>query len=276
MARELLAVGTYPAKVYRPESSETNSGLVIKETKEGALTVQIPVIIEFEDGSDWKGKGTVTLVKRDGTPMTRAIESLVAIFGWQDVNNFFELEDLDASGAEFEVVIIHDDWIPDGETQPIKVAKVQWINEIGASAKMPQPVADRKKLLTKYGSKFKAVATARPAAKPAAAKAKPAPEPEAAVEAKPEEVKPTPAKKGGAPARPAPKSAGPPSRKSTSATARTCTQEEVWDLLCEANPDDDDKALGAKYYAAQDKLFPGANGDLTLQQWGEVANELGV
>jgi hypothetical protein len=54
------------------------------------------------------------------------------------------------------------------------------------------------------------------------------------------------------------------------------TQEEVWDALVAANPDGDQSELGKTYYGAQDELFPGKNGELDPQQWGQVADKLGL
>ena len=120
--------------------------------------------------------------------------------------------------------------------------------------KEPLGEADRKKVLTKWGGKFKAVS-----GKPAPVAAKPAAAPAAAP------AKPAPAK--GAPT--------PPSRK-PAAKARTSSQEESWAAFKKANADADDNELAEKYYAAQDEVAPNANGELTPEQWGEVMTKLEI
>jgi len=252
----LIPAGNYPAK--------TNAKMVVYEAESGSLCVAVPLNALSPEGAVlWTGKTTITLGKADGTLMTKAIANLKKCFPDWDSSNPFALEDIEAGQHELEIVGEHESYTPratdeDPDPQPMDVFKVKWLNPPGGgSVAMKEPLdeASRKKVLTKWGGKFKAV-SGKPAA-PAAAAAKPA----AAAPAK------------AAPAKASPPT--PPSRK-PAAKARTSSQEETWALLKKANPDDSDDDLAAKYYAAQDEVAPGANGELTPEQWGEVAAKLEV
>ena len=236
--------GTYPAAC--------SGAMVVYETESGALCVAVPVKITGGTEVAWQGKHTVTLVKKDGALNLKSIETMKKVFGWDGLNPF-DLEDLDTSGVDFEIVGEHENYLPDGETEERTSFKIQWLNPIGGSTNMPEKVEDRKALLAKFGSKFKAVSSKPAASKPAASAAP---------------SKPAPAK--------APP-AGPPSRPRTAAgQKRTSTSDEVWAALVKTNPDENETTLGEKFYAAQDEVAPEANGELTPVQWGAVAESLGV
>jgi hypothetical protein len=232
--------------------------MVVYSTDNGALCVAIPVSLVTEEVS-WTGKHTVTLGKQDGTLQTKRIDELKRIFGWDGID-FKALEEIDPENEmPFEVVGEHSEYQPEGEPEPITTFKIVFMNPPGGSTKMPEALDDtgKKQLFAKWGSKLKAHSGGKAAAPAPAAKAAPA--------------KPTP------PAKPA--SGGPPSRKSTSVTARTSSQDEVWAALVEANGGEDKadaEALGPMFYGAQDELFPGKDGNLTPAQWGAVADKLGV
>ena len=253
---ELLPAGKYPAK--------TNAKMVVYEADSGSLCVAVPLNALSPDGGTlWSGKTTITLGKSDGTLMTKAIDNLKKCFPDWDKANPFGLEEIEAGQHDLEIVGDHEDYTPkatdeEPDPQPIQVFKVKWLNPPGGSgATMKEPLGadDRKKVLTKWGGKFKAVA-GKPAVATPTAKAVPVAAP----------AKAAPAAKG-APT--------PPSRK-PAAKARTSSAEESWSLLKKANPEDDDNALAEKYYATQDEVAPGANGELTPEQWGEVVNKLGL
>lgn len=233
--------GTYPA--------QTAGTMVVYETENGALCVAIPVKITGGTEVAWQGKHTVTLAKSDGTLQKKSIDTMKKVFGWDGVNPF-DLEDLDTAEMNFEIVGEHSAFTPAGETEEVITFKIQWLNPVGGSTNMPEKI-DRKTALAKWGSKFKAIsggtATAKPAVKPAAAPAKPV-------------------------------VAGPPGRGKAEAKkeVRTSTGEDVWAKLVEGNPKEDESVLGEKYYAAQYKVAPDANGELTPEQWGEVLTELGL
>lgn len=260
--------GTYPAG--------TAGQMVVYETENGALCVAIPVKITGGTEVAWQGKHTETLVKSDGTLRTKAISSMKKIFGWDGIDPF-TLEDMDTSEVGFEIVGEHSAYTPPGETEEITTFKIQWVNPVGGSTNMPEQVADRKAILAKYGSKFKALSGSTgktAAAKPIAHKAKPAPEPEPEAE----EVGLELPKAKPAPAKPAMK--GPPGHKATAAVARTSIQEEVWDGLIKARPDDSEDDNIKAYYKACDSVVEGSSSDPSLldtpAKWGAVADALGI
>ncbi len=247
--------GEYPAK--------TNGKMVVYETDEGALCVAIPVALTNSEVA-WSGKHTATIGTREGELKTKTIANLKKIFPeWDGVNPFL-LEDMDTSAIDFSIVGEHSEYTPAGESEPVTTFKIIFLNPPGGSANMPEPVAERKAVLTKWSGKFKANAPAQPAKKAA-------PTTTASAAGKP-------TASSGATSKPA--SSGPPSRRSnaTSAMARTSSAEEVWKAFSEskANEGKNDDELGPVFYGAQDEVAPGANGELTPAQWGEVANKLGV
>jgi len=257
--RTLPSDGTYRAII--------SATPVIYETEEGALCAAIPVSISGDVA--WSGKATVVIGKKDGTLNTRAIDNLKKIFtGWNGQDPF-ELPEIyqtnaDTEGAEpfmAEIVGVNEDYQPKDGGDPVRVFKVQWLNAVGDSTRMPES-ADRKSVMTKWSSKFKAHSASTGGSKPATKKTEPKAEKPAAASA-------------AAPAKAA--AGGPPSRKNnaTTASARTSTGEEVWAAMKEANPDDTDEALGAKYWGTIEELFPGRE-DLNATEWGKVANKLEI
>jgi hypothetical protein len=243
MPRQIPNAGTYQARVTQGQS------IVVYETEHNALCLAIPVTLLNSEVA-WSGKATVTIAKSSGEIQTRRVEEMKTIFGWDGADPFW-LEDIEQGTLDeivFEIVGDQEEYTPPGETESKTIFKIQWVNPLGGSAgaKMPEKV-DRKQALAKWGSKFKAVSGgSKPAATPKLSTAKPA-------------------------------QAGPPGRKCTAATARTSTQEEVWTALRKANPASvSDDELADKYYAAQDEVAPNAEGNLTIQQWGAVADKLGV
>lgn len=253
---ELLAPGKYPAK--------TNAKMVVYEAESGSLCVAVPLNALSQDGTViWSGKTTITLGNKDGVLNTRAIDNLKKCFPDWDSTNPFGLEDIEPATHDLEIVGEHDQYTPQAtdenpDPQPITVFRVKWLNPPGGGGvtmKEPLGEADRKKVLTKWGGKFKAVS-----GKPALAAAKPA-------------ASAAPAKSA-TPSRPA--AVTPPSRGKTATKARTSSQEESWAAFKKANADTDDNELAEKYYAAQDEVAPNANGELTPEQWGEVMTKLGV
>ena len=246
-----------------------NAAPVPYEAESGAFCLAMPVKLTNSE-VEWSGKHTLTLVKSDGTPMTRSADTLKQIFGWDGkLESLFDLCESEAIlEMPFEIVGEHkvlppkaDD--PEGESKTIFSSV--YMNPIGGSAKMPE-AADRKSMLAKYGSKFKAISGG--AAKPAAAKAAAAPATKAAA----------PAKAASAPAAKAAVS-GPPGRKSTAAVPRTSTQDEVWAAIVAANPDLDDTAQAQAYYDAIEAVVEGGSADpgsLTLQNWGQIMTNIGA
>ena len=159
--------GTYRARA--------NGPAVVYQTDAGALCLALPVKLSGEDW-EWTGKHTMTLVKQDGTVQSKTVDTLKKVFAWDGADPFW-LEDQDLSATEFDIVGVHDTYTPPDGGEQKTVFKIQWLNPPGESGfKMPES-ADRKSVLAKYGSKFRALSggakVATPAAKPAAAKQEP-------------------------------------------------------------------------------------------------------
>ena len=232
--------------------------IVIYETGEGALCAAIPVAIQGE-GWVWTGKHTATIVKKDGTIQTKTVDTLKQVFGWDGLDPFW-LMDADLSQAEFDVVGEHEEYTPD-EGEPRMQFKIKWLNAPGASGMRMPEAADRKSVLAKFGTQFRALSGAKPAA---AAKPKATPKQEG--EAEPElPAAPTPPKKGSPPA--AKKAPG----KTAGGQPPTATMEEAWQALCTANPKMSEDKQGELWYAKLDEMFPGVQpADLSIQQWGQV------
>lgn len=265
--KQLPNPGTYTAR--------RNGKMVLAESEHGALLLYIPYILcstEFNHID----RHMLVLGKKDGTLSDKAVKNLRRIWPEWDGQDPFALEEIEVpegSEPEFELAdCFHDDsYIPQGSTDPMIQFKAEWLNPLGGSQNLPAPIAaeDRKAILTKWGSKFKALsggkAAASAAAKPAA-KAAPA----------------APAKAAPAPAKAAPTkaaSSGPPSRRGSPAVGgheRTATAEEAWEALVAANPDGDSDELGQKFFEAQDGVREGAEGNLTPAEWGKVMDALGL
>lgn len=253
MSKQLPPPGTYQARL--------NGRIVVFDEESGALMAYIPYCLV---GSEipYSNTHAYCLGSKDGNPQKRNIAVLKKIFpDWDETNprGLQEIEPNTDGVAQFELQdMFHDEYTKEGETEPSYSLKATWLNPLGGggpSMKEPMDDAMWKKTLAKWGGKFKAVAGGKSASAAPAAKA----------------AAPT------APAKPAAASGGPPSRRaSTGAMARTSSQPEVWAALCKANPGKSDDDLAAPYWEAQDKLFPGRNGDLKPAEWGAVADELGL
>lgn len=244
--------------------------MVLSESDGGALILIIPYALCAGEIS-FTGKHQHVLGKKDGTPMKNNIDALKEAFPEWD-GRIETVEDIplrDGEEPEFELAdCFHDDsYIPPGKTEPIVQFKAQWFNPIGGSTNMPAPMDDaqKKKVFTKWGGKFKALSGSAPAAKstPAAAQQP------AAVSS------PAPAKKAAA--------AGPSSRRAGSPAVggqpRTSSQSEVWNAFAAANDTSTQElidALSARYYDAQEEVRANADGNLTPAEWGQVAIKLGV
>lgn len=290
---------------------------VIYETEAKALCVAFQLALVGSD-APWRGRHTETLVTRDGVAREKVIANLKRIFPTYDGVNPYgmvytnpeepddtQLTEIDIESIAIEIVGEHEtipaktDPDTGAEIYPERLAfKVQWMNPAGGGVKMPEP-ADRKSILSRYGSKFRALGGAGKKVAPAV-KAKPAPEPppeddqipgaEVETPAEPELPVARPAV-AGPKGRPAPAA---PARKATAAVARTSTQTEVWNTLLEKLADQtidnevekvvkgkktkvieqvslvesDDNRVGRIFWEVVGAKFPGTDGSLTLTEWG--------
>jgi hypothetical protein len=240
--------------------------VVIVETEAGALGLEIA----FElIGGDMKYQGVDTFYfgKKDGSLMLSTWESMKEIFPDWAGTNPFELEEIpvnETGEAEFILAqcYIDDSWTPEGKDEPVEQFKAKFLNSLTRGAKRSEPIAesDRKAILAKWGSKFKAVGAASSksasASKPAAGKTT------------------APAKPG------APAQGGKPSREPDpepeTETVEESDQETVWDAFQAANPNLDEKKMGAKWFAAQDELFGKGKEAESGEDWGKLKAHLGL
>ncbi len=250
--------------------AEISGKVVVYPTDEGALCLAVPVTLVNAEIA-WSGKSTHTLVNKEGQLMTKSIDNLRRVFPeWG--GDIFGLEDIEVQGRPVEVVGEESEFTNE-KGESVTNWKIKWLNPPGGSSRMPEPVADqdRKALIAKFGSKFKAHFGSSGGAKTkpttgAAGKAA-----VAATETKAE----APAEKKAAPQRAA--ASGPPSRSNkTSAMARTSSQEEVWTALQKANDGVDENDLATRFYEAQDAVRAGADSNMTPAEWGQVADHLGL
>jgi len=263
--------------------ARTDGAMVVYVADSGSLCVAIPTTLE--DGS-WSGKGTMTLVNKDGERKDKAIHFFRKTFGW-DTEDFFDLESIPVGEHQFSITGKQEPYTPqatDENPTPEETMgfKIEWFNVIGESGvKMPEKVDDktRRALLTKYARHFKVSPGSKPAA---SAKSKPAaePEPEEQQELAAEEATEEQQEEAEAPA-PAPSRPSAPVRPAAAKTAggqaRTLTADEVWTLLFKKNPKVKQPELEKTYWAAADKIVPGNDGNnITPAQWGRIATELGV
>ena len=247
-------------------SARQNGMVIIVQEDSGSIMAYIPYMLTTVA---FGSVHNLCLVKRDGTPMNKSIQTLKAVFPNWDHENMADIP-MPAEGEDipqFELAdCYHDDsYTPDGAEAPVIRFVAKWFNVSGGgTSKTPMTDDQRKQVKAKFGSKFKALLSA--GSKPAAVKASaPAQAPAA---------KPTPATK--------PAVSGPPGRKSTGAMARTSTQEEVWAALEKSNSEVEqlsEDELATKYYDACDSVVAGSSADpslLTPTSWGKVAEALGV
>lgn len=255
--------GTYTAR--------RNASMVLQEAESGALLLWIPYALCSSEIS-YIDRHMLVLGKKDGTLSDKSVKTLKKIWPDWDGLDPFALEEIpipEGNEPEFELGDCYHDnsYVPEGQSEPVIQFRAEWLNPLGGSQNIPTPIPaeDRKALLTKWGSKFKALSSGRSGAA-APAKATPA----AAKPAAKAAAAPAPAKAA---------SSGPPSRRGSPAVgghSRTATQEEVWDALNKANPDADADELADKFYGAQDEVRADANGNLTPAEWGQVLDKLGL
>jgi|SRR6185437_11858981 len=231
----------------------------------GSIMIHIPCELTNSE-VPYSGVAKTVFVKKDGSLMKKTIQAIALIFGIEQPANLFFVDDIEDEseliGKEFEVAGTIGEFTPEGAESPIQTFELSWPTPIGGMGASPITAETRKEMLTKFGSKFKALFGS--AAKPASTPAKSAPS---------------------APAKPAVKPAvsGPPGRKSTAVVARTSSQNEVWDALDEQNKASDEPLgedeVAQKYYDAIDAVVPEGSTKpetLTPAQWGKVAESLGV
>lgn len=245
--------------------------MVVYEAKSGALCVAIPVML-MTPGVHWSGKATVTLGKSNGEIQEKNIASLRKVFPAWDGSDPFALESIELAPEgqpEFDVVGEIEPYQPeptetDPDPAPVDTFKIQWVNPLGSSARMPEKVSDQSKVLSKWGQKFRAVASGKAAPAVTAPKAAPAKAAPAKAPAPPAAAAPAPRGRAAAPAAPV--------------AARTSTAEDAWANWAKATASMDADERTNKFYDAQDAVVGNDQhgGELTPEQWGAVEAHLGV
>ena len=162
--------GTYPAVALQ--------AVIYESPKTGSLICALNHCIVGENDTPTAAtiKSYSTLINKDGVVNTRTVDNLKEIFGW-DGNDPFWLQENDLASIVHDIVVESEPFTtPSGKS--IMTPKVKWINlrGHGAASGMPAP-ADRRSILAKYGSKFRAVSGGlKPALPPDAPAPVPVPE----------------------------------------------------------------------------------------------------
>lgn len=258
---ELIIGASYPAR--------RSGAIVVGESKQGALMVYIPFTLT--GGIAFSGNQSVCIGTKDGTLQERAIEGLRDIFGWNTENPFDlqRIEIPEGDAPEFILADYHNEpYTPNGKSEQVDSFKFRWLNKLG-SGLTPATDEDESAALAKWGKKFSSAPSTPKSTKL-----------EKASKAVEEETK----KHGSALAankaeKAAPKRALP---TKTPAAVRKESAESVMTLLAKKHEADENDAdamqkLGDEFFfPAQDKLFGQNVSAETPEQWGEVANSLGL
>jgi hypothetical protein len=265
---------------------------VIYFAETGSLCVALDIAL-VNSPVPWRGKHTIVMVKSDGTGMEGNLNTLRKCFDC-NLNNPYALIYENPDEPDDSKLVVRDLTTFDLEvvgkkknlpekrdpetgevTYPARdVFDIKWLNPAGGGSRMPD-AADRRMVLAKYGAKFRAM-SGPPKAAPVTKPSTPAPKPvEEQPEQAPEDTKAT-AKSPGRPA-----VNGPVARKPTAKVARTSTLDETFKLLCDKlgvteSEEDREKADQASriFWVMADKF--GATESITIQQWGQIADEVDV
>lgn len=246
----LIEGGSYGAR--------RNGAIRVFETEKGALMASIPYVIPTVS---FEGEHSLVLGAKDGSMQERNIQAMQEHFGWAGEIGEFTPAAVDGDGPQFKLVDWHNEpYEKNGETVDKWVFR--WLNRIG-SGQTPEQIEAAK---SKWGKKISAVLGLSATETKPAAKASPKPEPEP--EAEPE--------KAAAPKRKL------PAKAAAKKEPRKSSAEEVMELLVKkyhptGATDDQQQELGDKYFfPSQDKLFGVGVAAESPEQWGQVADDLGI
>lgn len=245
---ELIIGASYPAK--------RSAAIAVGESEKGALMVYIS--FSLTGGIAFTGNHSVCIGTKDGTLQERGIQGLRDIFGWTTENPFDlqRIEVIEGDAPEFILADYHNEpYTPKGKSEEVDSYKFRWLNKLGSGLNQATPEAEVA-AMAKWGNKF-STAPSTPKEIKSDAKANTR----------------TPVKVT------TPKRALP---TKVAKSTRTETAESVMTLLAKKHKADENDAdemqkLGDEYFfPAQDKLF-GANVSAeTPEQWGQVADALGL
>ena len=130
----------------------------VYESAKGALVLAL--VHQLDGGGEIKSYHALTT--KDGAINTRGVEDLKKWSGWDGCDPYWFM-DTDLTGIAVELVVENEP----GFSDPSKVfPKVKWVNPPGGGSGggLHDP-SDRKSVLAKYGSKFRAVAGPQPVAR---------------------------------------------------------------------------------------------------------------
>lgn len=243
---QLIIGASYPAR--------RSAAIAVGESEKGALMAYIPFALT--GGIAFSGNHSVCIGTKDGTLQERAIEGLRDIFGWNTENPFDlqRIEIPEGDAPEFVLADYHNEPYVNNSGKEVDSYKFRWLNKLGSGLKQADET-EESAALAKWGAKFSSAPSTPKADKKAVAKP---------------EQKTVPSKT--------------PTRKmpTNKTKTRKSSAEEVMELLAKKhNTDTNDaeamQALGDKYFfPAQDELFGQNVSAENPEQWGAVAEKLGL
>ena len=237
-------------KEWASSPAKRNGVISVKDT--GALMVYVPYKLVGEYANE--GIQSICIGKKDGTLQEAAIATLRKVFGWNTPNPYDQqrIPMTDSDEAEFQLAEWYNEPWTNKEGKEVNSWKFRWFNEIGKGI-APATDDEEKASLEKWGSKLEMALGSKPEA--------------AAKKTEPEKAK-VPARKAAAPAK--------------KTEPRKSSPAEVMELLVKKHyPDgateDQQQEIGDKYYfPAQDELFGVNVAAETPEDWGKVADRLGL
>lgn len=262
MSENTLTVGgSYPAR--------RNGPMAVQATKDNALMVYIGYSLV---GVNHLGRHGVCIGTKDGTIQQRALDGLKKIFpAWASANPF-DLQRIalpETEDAEFMLADWHNEAWTNGKGETVDSWQFRWLNELGAGVRQSTE-EEEAAALKLWGGKFAAV-LGLPAKEVAKATGNPTQSSGATLPSR-------------SPGRPKKVTAEP------AKVARKSSAEEVMRLLTNKSypnhpkdadgnviaTEDEQQSLGNEFYNAQDALFGQNVGAKTPEQWGQVADRLGL
>lgn len=238
MSRQLPAEGDYTA--------ECIGQLKVIEAKTGTLGVAVPYKLTDSE-VPFSDTHVVYIAKADGTLLTNGIDNLKKVFTWDGQDPFWLMEDGDQprnfNGLQFRLAgCVHEDYETEGGKKGTSF-KPAFLNPLDGGRQFQ--LADKKSVLAKFGSKFRANS--------GGAKAAPA-------------KSAGPAKKSGPPGKPA-------------AAPEPCTMEDAWGAFKKKNPSMSEDEMGEVWWKKIGELFPevpeNKQDSLTKEQYGKLRAALG-
>lgn len=244
MSNKLIEGASYPAR--------RSEAIAVNESALGAVMVYIPYTLV---GVVYTGIQSVCIGTKDGVLQEKQIATLREVFpGWTSENPF-ELQRLplpEGDAAEFKLADYQNEpYEKNGVT--VDSWKFKWLNTLGSGLKYSTET-DEQKVLSKWGKKFGVAAA--PAAKV---------ETKTATAEVVSEKSKTPARKT-------------PAKKA----ARTSSAKEVFELLVKSKypngaTEQQSEDLGNDvWFPALDEVLGQGATEGTPEQWGQVADKLGV